>query len=177
MRKNIHKYFLEVANLCGKRRGTCDRGKSGAVIVRNGRIISTGYVGAPSGLPHCDDVGHEIVDGHCLRSTHAEQNAIINAAREGVSTDNANLYCTMVPCYACAKMIINAGIREVYADYDYHASSRTKEVFSMSGVKLFINHKEVKEYGKKRKPVKTGRRKPLQRSTDRALANNRREQS
>lgn len=161
MRKNIDLYFLEVANLVGKRRGTCNRGKSGAVIVRNGRIISTGYVGAPRGLAHCDEVGHEIIDGHCLRSTHAEQNAIINAAREGVSTDNSILYCTMVPCYACAKMIINAGVLKVVADYDYHASERTKEVFSEAGIELKIIHNKVKTYAKSKKSTKTNRRKPL----------------
>jgi len=142
---------MEVANLVGKRRGTCDRGKSGAVIVRNGRIISTGYVGAPRGLPHCDEVGHELVNDHCLRSTHAEQNAIINAAKDGISTDNGIMYCTMVPCYACAKMIINAGIQKVFADYDYHASARTKEVFAESGVSLELIHNEILGYGTTKK--------------------------
>lgn len=145
MRPDIHEYFLSIANLVGTR-GTCDRGRSGAVIVRDKQILSTGYVGAPSGLEHCDEVGHEIINGHCLRSTHAEQNALINAAKNGVSTDEASLYCTMTPCYSCAKMIINAGIKYVFCDYDYHDSERTKEIFEQTGVLLVIKNAQVKQY-------------------------------
>lgn len=147
MRKSIDQYFIEIANLVGQR-GTCDRGRCGSLIVRDKQIISTGYVGSPAGLDHCDDVGHEIVDNHCLRSTHAEQNAIINAAKNGVSTNGGTIYTTMVPCYACAKMIINAGIKKVVADYDYHVSEQTKRTFFMSNIDLVIINKEVKAYGK-----------------------------
>lgn len=145
MREPIDKYFIKLANLVGTR-GTCDRGRAGTVIVREKQIISTGYVGAPVGMDHCDDVGHYLVDGHCLRSTHAEQNALINSARNGVSTDNATLYCTMTPCFTCAKMIVNAGIKRVVADYDYHESEETKNIFSLAKITLTILHDKVKTY-------------------------------
>ena len=104
------------------RRGTCDRGQAGAIIVKDKRILATGYVGSPVGLPHCDEVGHEMhtvvqEDGsqsrHCIRTAHAELNAIANAARFGVAIDGAVLYCKMFPCYVCAKTIINSGIKRV----------------------------------------------------------------
>lgn len=92
-------------------RGTCERAQVGAIIVRDGRIISTGYVGAPSGLPHCTSVGCEIGNHNgCTRTVHAEANAIASAARFGTSTDKCELYCTHSPCLPCAKLIINAGI-------------------------------------------------------------------
>lgn len=148
MRENIEEYFIKMANLVGTR-GTCDRGKSGCVIVKNKQVISTGYVGAPKGMQHCDEVGHFIVDNHCLRSTHAEQNAIINAARNGVSTDGAELYCTMYPCFACAKMIVNAGIKKVVVDYDYHDSEESKNLFYLAGILVIILNNEVKKYDTK----------------------------
>jgi dCMP deaminase len=111
--------------------------------VNDKRIISTGYAGAPAGLKHCDEVGHEMntvkhEDGHetrhCVRTTHAEQNAIVTAARFGIKLDGATMYTKMTPCYACAKMIINAGIKRVVCQEDYHAGERTKEVFTEAGV-------------------------------------------
>jgi dCMP deaminase len=94
-------------------RSTCDRAHVGAVIVQDRRMLTTGYNGAPAGLPHCDDVGHLIVDGHCVRTLHAEQNAIIQAALHGVGIADATIYVTHQPCLVCAKMIINAGIKRV----------------------------------------------------------------
>jgi dCMP deaminase len=97
-------------------RSTCDRAHVGCVLVRDRRILTTGYNGSPAGLPHCDDVGHLLVDGHCVRTLHAEQNAIIQAALHGVGIQNATAYVTHQPCLTCAKMLINAGIsRVVYA--------------------------------------------------------------
>ena len=148
MRKNIDLYFIDIANLVGSR-GTCDRGRSGCVIVREKQILSTGYVGAPSKLKHCDEVGHELIGNHCVRSTHAEQNAIVNAAKNGVAINGSDLYCTMFPCYACAKMIINAGIRRVIVDYDYHESDKSKEIFMLAGVGISLIHPDVKTYEKK----------------------------
>lgn len=135
-RQSIDEYFLELVNVIGSR-GTCDRGKSGCVIVRDKHILSTGYVGSPIGVEHCDDIGHELErrvndDGteseHCVRTTHAEQNAIVQAAKVGISIDRATLYCTMVPCYTCIKLIVNAGIIRIVAANDYHASQRTKDL-------------------------------------------------
>ena len=118
-RPSWDEYFMNIVKMIGLR-GTCDRGRSGCVITRDKRIISTGYVGSPVGLKHCDEIGHEMntvmyadnhESRHCIRTAHAEQNAIIQAARFGVALEGATLYCKMTPCYACAKMIINAGIK------------------------------------------------------------------
>ena len=117
-RPSWDEYFMKIVEIVGSR-ATCDRGRSGCVITKDRRIVSTGYVGSPAGIAHCDDVGHEMhtvthADGkqtrHCIRTTHAEQNAIAQAARVGASLDGGTLYCKMTPCYVCAKMIINTGI-------------------------------------------------------------------
>lgn len=138
-------------------RATCDRGRSGSVIVREKRIVATGYVGAPAGAKHCDEVGHEFIKrtdekgeetNHCIRTTHAEQNAIVHAARFGSSLDGSTLYCNMTPCYACAKMIVNAGIIRVVARKDYHAGERAKELFEEVGLKYELLDETVENYSK-----------------------------
>lgn len=153
-RPSWDEYFMNVAELIGSR-GTCDRGRSGCVIVRNKQILVTGYVGAPVGLPHCDEVGHEMhtvknadgtVSEHCVRTNHAEENAIAQAAKLGISVEGATLYCHMVPCYTCAKLLINAGIKKVISLKDYHRSTRTKEIFTQSGIKLQIMRAEIEDY-------------------------------
>ena len=147
-------YFLDLADMVGSR-GTCDRGRSGCVISKDKRIISTGYVGAPPGLPHCDEVGHEMhtvinEDGsqtrHCIRTAHAEQNAINNAARVGVATEGGTMYCKMLPCYKCAQSIINAGIVRLVAKKDYHGASRTKEIFKQAGIEFIVLNNEMESY-------------------------------
>jgi dCMP deaminase len=95
------------------KRSTCDRARVGAVIVKDKRILTTGYNGSPAGLAHCDEIGHLMVGGHCVRTLHAEQNAIIQAALHGVSVAGGTIYVTHQPCLTCAKMIINAGLRRV----------------------------------------------------------------
>jgi dCMP deaminase len=109
-------YFLKMAAVCAER-ATCDRKYVGAVIVRDNHPIATGYNGSPPGLPHCDEAGHLLreVDGRpsCHRATHAEQNAILTAARFGHRTEGATIYVTAQPCLNCAKAIITAGIRRV----------------------------------------------------------------
>lgn len=108
-------YFLDIAFSVAER-STCDRAHVGAVLVRDKRILATGYNGSPAGLPHCDEAGHLMVDGHCVRTLHAEQNAIIQSALHGVSSEGATAYVTHQPCLTCAKMLINAGVqRVVYA--------------------------------------------------------------
>lgn len=155
-RPSWDEYFINMADLVGSR-GTCDRGQAGTVIVKDKRLLATGYAGSPIGLPHCDDVGHEIhtvtnEDGtssqHCIRTTHSETNAITNAARFGVAIDGGTMYSKMVPCYACAKIVINAGIKRFVAIKDYHVSNRSKEIFKKAGVKLEIINKEVEKYDK-----------------------------
>lgn len=163
-RPSWDEYFMNIAELVGSR-GTCSRGRSGCVIVRDKRILVTGYVGSPAGLPHCDDVGHEmhkvtgddgVVSEHCVRTAHAELNAIAQAAKVGVSVDGSTVYCHMVPCYTCAKTIINAGIKKVVALKDYHRSQRTKEVFAEGGVKLNILTRETEDYKNDRFTAKDG---------------------
>lgn len=153
-RPSWDEYFLGIMEKVGAR-STCNRGRSGSVIVRDKRILSTGYVGAPSGINHCDEVGHEMHtvtknDGtesqHCIRTTHAEQNAITQAARVGVKIEGATLYSYMTPCYTCAKLIINAGIKRVVAKKDYHAGDRSKEVFSEANVEFDLIEEAVEEY-------------------------------
>ena len=108
-------YFMRITFQVAKR-STCPRAAVGAVIVRDKRILTTGYNGAPSGLPHCTEVGCLMVNGHCVRTLHAEQNAIIQGALHGVNVSDSTIYVTHQPCLVCAKMIINAGIeRVVYA--------------------------------------------------------------
>ena len=98
------------------KRSTCPRAAVGAVIVRDKRILTTGYNGAPTGLAHCSEAGCLMVNGHCVRALHAEQNAIIQGALHGVNVSGSSIYVTHQPCLVCAKMIINAGIqRVVYA--------------------------------------------------------------
>ncbi len=123
-------YFMNIATEVATR-STCDRKHVGAVIVRNKNILSTGYNGSIKGLPHCDEVGHEMVDGHCIRTTHAEANAIVQAAKNGVSIDNSEIFVTASPCYNCFKLIANSGIKVIYYRElyrDQRITDRAKEV-------------------------------------------------
>jgi len=147
-------YFVEIMNTVATR-ATCDRGRSGCLIVRDKRIISTGYVGSPPGLPHCDDVGHlmkEVIDEdgtvrkHCVRTIHAEQNAICQAARHGISIEGATLYCKMEPCRVCAMLIISAGIKKVVALKKYHAAEETRIMFSDAAVELTVIENRIESY-------------------------------
>ena len=147
-------YFMEVCRAIAKR-ATCDRGRSGCVIARDNQLLVTGYVGAPRGLPHCDDVGHQFkkiqhedgsVSQHCVRTVHAEQNAICQAAKRGISIDGATLYCKMTPCRTCAMLIINCGIKRVIAEKRYHDSADSIELFKQAGVILEHLSDTVEEY-------------------------------
>ena len=114
--------LMEIANVVSKR-GTCLRAAVGVVIARDGRIISTGYVGAPAGLPECTSVGCDIGNHKgCTRTVHAEINAIAFAARHGISTEGSTLYTVLSPCYDCAKAIINCGIVRLVYGFDYRDS-------------------------------------------------------
>lgn len=116
-------YFTDMARLVSTR-GTCDRLRVGAVLVRDRRIIATGYNGAPSSFDHCDDVGHMMEAGHCVRAVHAEQNALMQVARDGGSTTiGATLYCTHYPCVLCAKLLIQAGIVRIVCGSGYRTFS------------------------------------------------------
>lgn len=156
VRPSWDEYFMEIARTVAKR-ATCDRGRSGCVIARDKQILVSGYVGSPKGLPHCDEVGHQMKtttheDGHqtqhCVRTTHAEQNAICQAAKTGVSIDGATLYCKMTPCAVCAKMIINSGIKRVVCDKKYHVGAESEKMFETAGVELSYFDESVETYAK-----------------------------
>ena len=147
-------YFMEIARTVAKR-ATCDRGKSGCVIVRDRQILVSGYVGSPKGLPHCDDVGHLFkkvihddgtITNHCMRTVHAKQNAICQAAKLGISLNEATLYCKMTPCRTCAMLIINCGIRRVVCEKKYHAGTESEEMFRTAGVELEFFEDRVEQY-------------------------------
>ena len=115
--KNFHPswddYFMAIARIVATR-ASCDRLHSGAVLVKNKRILSTGYNGSPPGLEHCDDVGHLMEEGHCVRTIHGEHNVLLQAAViGGASTDGATLYTLYSPCIHCAKYIIAAGVKKI----------------------------------------------------------------
>jgi dCMP deaminase len=140
-RPTWNEYFLNIAREVAQR-STCERAKVGAVIVKDKRILTTGYNGSPRGLAHCTEVGCLMDNGHCVRTLHAEQNAIIQAALHGVITEGATIYVTHQPCFNCAKTIINAGISEIVYDHEYH-DDRSLEFLELAGVKLIgINRTE-----------------------------------
>jgi len=116
-------------------RSTCDRKHVGAVIVRDKTILSTGYNGSIKGLPHCDKAGHEMVEGHCVRTTHAEANAIVQAAKNGVKIDSAEIYVTASPCYNCFKLIANSGIKIIYY-HEFYRDDRILDRAKEVGIKL-----------------------------------------
>lgn len=153
-RPSWDEYFMEVCQTVAKR-ATCDRGRSGCVIARDNQILVTGYVGSPKGLPHCDEIGHQFkklqhedgtITQHCVRTVHAEQNAICQAARRGISIEGATLYCRMTPCRTCAMLIINCGIKRVIAERKYHDSADTVAMFAQAGVSLEHVIDEVQQY-------------------------------
>ena len=119
-------YFMDITRLVA-RRSTCIRRQVGAIVVKDKRILATGYNGVPTGLPHCEDAGcireqNKIPSGQrheLCRGLHAEQNTIIQAAFHGISISGATLFCTTLPCSICLKMLINAGIREIFYEQGY----------------------------------------------------------
>lgn len=141
-RVSFDEYFMQLAHLVASR-STCLSRSVGAVIVRDNHIIATGYNGAPRGVSHCLDTGcirreHDIPSGERLdicKAVHAEQNAIIEATYNGVSTKGASIYVTVTPCFTCAKMLVNAGIKEIIIDGDYPSPS-SRSLFEEVGIKL-----------------------------------------
>ena len=153
-RPSWDEYFMEIAHTVSKR-ATCDRGRSGCVIARDRQILVTGYVGSPKGLPHCDDSGHQMkkvmhedgrISMHCVRTVHAEQNAICQAARLGISIEGATLYCRMTPCRVCAMLIINCGIKRVVCEKKYHSGTESEEMFAQADVSIEYFTDEVLTY-------------------------------
>lgn len=111
-------YFLSLARTVSTR-ATCPRLSVGAVLVRDRVVLASGYNGSMRGADHCDDVGHLMVDGHCVRTNHAEANAIAQAAAHGTSIDGATAYVTHRPCWGCLKLLVNAGVHRVLFGLDY----------------------------------------------------------
>jgi dCMP deaminase len=127
-------YFMNIAREVGTR-ATCDRKHVGALIVRDKNILQTGYNGSIRSQPHCDDVGHDMVGGHCVRTVHAEANAIIQAARHGVRIDGADIYTTASPCWECFKLIANAGIRRIFYG-EFYREQKSFDVAKQLGIEL-----------------------------------------
>ena len=154
IRPTWDEYFMEVSRTIAKR-ATCDRGRSGCVIARDRQLLVTGYVGSPVGLPHCDDVGHlmkkvihddDTISQHCMRTVHAEQNAICQAAKLGVALNGATLYCRMTPCRTCAMLIINSGIVRVVCERKYHRGLESEQMFKAAGIQLEFFEDMVEQY-------------------------------
>ncbi len=150
-RPEWNEYFMAMAFLVSKR-STCTRRKVGAVLVRDRRILATGYNGPPSGFPHCDEIG-------CLRDElnipsgerqelcwglHAEQNAVIQAALFGVSTQNSTLYCTTKPCITCAKILANAGVKKIYVAENYPDEFSDKLLEKLNIPVIFLPKPDMK---------------------------------
>ncbi len=147
-------YFLELAD-AASRRATCDRGKSGCVIVRDIQVLATGYVGSPAGLPHCDEVGHLMkkviqengeISEHCVRTVHAEQNAICQAAKRGISIEGATAYMRMTPCRTCAMLLINCGIKKIVCERKYQLAEESEQLFTEAGIELVYKYDGRQEY-------------------------------
>ncbi|MDR1421007.1 MAG: cytidine/deoxycytidylate deaminase family protein [Treponema sp.] len=153
-RPSWDEYFMEVCDAISKR-ATCDRGRSGCVIAKDNQILVTGYVGAPAGLPHCDEAGHQLkktlhedgsVTTHCVRTVHAEQNAICQAAKRGIAIQGATLYCRMTPCRTCAMLIINCGLVRVVCQRRYHDGEDSEVMLKKAGIGLEYVYNEVERY-------------------------------
>jgi dCMP deaminase len=121
-----HTYFMNIARQAATR-STCDRKHVGAVIVRDKTILSTGYNGSIRGMPHCDEVGHLLENDHCVATVHAEANAIIQAAKNGVGIAGGEIYTTASPCWNCFQLIANAGIVRVYYG-EFYRDERSIEI-------------------------------------------------
>ncbi len=132
MRPGWDEYFMQIARTVSTR-ATCPRATVGCVLVRDHRILTSGYNGAPRGVAHCDEVGCTMVDGHCQRATHAEANAIVQAALHGVGLAGTVAYCTHQPCVNCSKLLISAGVEKIVYETPYPDAVAT-ELLAEAGV-------------------------------------------
>ncbi len=141
-----HEYFMKIAEQVASR-STCDRKNVGAVIVRDKTILSTGYNGSLRGAPHCDEAGHDLDNGHCVRTVHAEANAVAQAAKNGINIDKSEIYVTASPCLTCFKLIVNCGIRVVYYK-EFYNDDRINQYAYQTGTRLVYMG-----LGKQKEPV------------------------
>lgn len=159
MRTTKRDYFESILRAVGTR-STCDRGRNAAIIVRDGRILATGYAGSPPGEPHCDDVGHSLmgyvdIGGkkintetnppvgvisslHCIRTTHAEMNALFQCARYGTPVEGSMIFTTMFPCLNCARAIVSVGIVAVLSLEEYQTGDDSKSLFNRHGIRFDV---------------------------------------
>lgn len=136
MRKSWDTYFMQITEIVASR-STCDRAFVGCVLVnKDHRIVSTGYNGSVAGNPHCDDVGHTMRDGHCIATIHAEMNALLYCAKEGIPTKDTVCYVTHFPCLNCTKALIQAGIREVVYKNAYRVDDYAVSLFEKNHITL-----------------------------------------
>lgn len=154
IRPSWDEYFIDIMTAVSKR-STCDRGRASCVFVKDKQILATGYAGSPIGFPHCDDVGHELkqsvnddgtISSHCVRTVHAEQNAICQVAKRGISIDGSTVYVNMTPCRTCTMLLINCGVKRVYAVRKYHAGAESEKMFKKAKIKLEYKYNEVVQY-------------------------------
>lgn len=131
--RDLDTYFMNIAFATAER-STCTRAQVGALLVQDGRIIATGYNGSPSGAEHCTDIGCRLENGHCVATVHAEENAILSAARHGIKVESASVYCTHKPCLNCTKSLINAGVREFVYSKPYDAGQIASHFIKKAGV-------------------------------------------
>lgn len=134
MRTSWEEYFMHIAESISER-GTCDRAYVGCVLVnKDNRIVSTGYNGSISGNPQCDEVGHVMREGHCIATIHAEMNALLYCAKEGISVKNTTCYVTHFPCLNCTKSLIQAGIIKIYYRHGYRMDEYAIEVLEKNNI-------------------------------------------
>ncbi|HTP50694.1 MAG TPA: cytidine/deoxycytidylate deaminase family protein [Anaeromyxobacteraceae bacterium] len=133
-RASWDEYFMNIARMVATR-ATCDRKHVGAVLVRDRTLLSTGYNGSIRGLAHCNEVGHMMEDNHCVRTVHAEANAIIQAAKNGVGVDGATIYTTASPCWPCFKLIANSGLKRIVFG-EFYRDDRIFDHARMLGIEL-----------------------------------------
>ena len=127
-------YFLNIAEQVATR-ATCDRKHVGAVVVLDRHILTTGYNGSLPGAPHCDEVGHMMEDGHCVRTVHAEANALLQAAKHGVAIAGATIYTTASPCWGCFQKIVSTGIKRIVFQ-ELYRDTRIYEFAQLAGIEL-----------------------------------------
>lgn len=133
-RQSWQEYFMNIADLVSER-STCDRAFVGCVLVnKDNRIVSTGYNGSISGNPQCDEVGHKIRDGHCIATIHAEMNALLYCAQEGITVKGSVCYVTHFPCLNCTKALIQAGISKIYYREGYRIDDYAIELLENNGI-------------------------------------------
>ncbi len=142
-RVSWNEYFMKIAEQVATR-STCDRKHIGAVIVKDKTILSSGYNGSLRGAPHCDDAGHDMENGHCVRTVHAEANAVAQAAKNGVRIDEAELYVTASPCLTCFKLVANCGIQTIYYK-EFYREEKISEYAKQADVRLVYMGKDPKK--------------------------------